>query len=214
MENVDRAYKSQVYAVSKEILLKASYALTDIILDASYCGVPQKRKRLFLFGELNGEESGLKNILIKNQSKKPITLRDYFGRRLGVEHYYRHPRSYKRRGVFSIDEPSPTIRGVNRPVPKGYPGHKGDTTDISKNIRSLTTRERSMIQTFPENFILEGSKTEVEQVLGNAVPVKLAQYVAECINEYLNIPTQIENSLIHSFEKFRNSPASSKLTAI
>jgi DNA (cytosine-5)-methyltransferase 1 len=214
MENVDRAYKSQVYAVSKEILLKAGYALTDIILDASYCGVPQKRKRLFLFGELNGEESGLKNILIKNQSKKPITLRDYFGRRLGVEHYYRHPRSYKRRGVFSIDEPSPTIRGVNRPVPKGYPGHKGDTTDISKNIRSLTTRERSMIQTFPENFILEGSKTEVEQVLGNAVPVKLAQYVAECINEYLNIPTQIENSLIHSFEKFRNSPASSKLTAI
>ena len=82
-------------------------------------------------------------------------------------------------------EPSSTVRGVNRPVPTGYPGHSGDTCPISCNIRPLTTKERSMIQTFPEYFKLEGSKTELEQIIGNAVPVKLAEYVATRLKEYL-----------------------------
>lgn len=195
MENVDRAHKSHVYAIAKEIFKESGYGLTDIIINACYCGVPQKRKRLFLFGELNGGDGAIKNILIKNQSQNQMTLRDYFGNKLDIDHYYRHPRSYKRRGVFSVDEPSPTIRGVNRPVPQGYPGHKGDSAPVSNNIRPLTSRERSMIQTFPENFILEGSTTGVEQVLGNSVPVKLAQYVAECINEYLKIPNKQRRSI-------------------
>ncbi|TAG28275.1 MAG: hypothetical protein EAZ37_01995, partial [Burkholderiales bacterium] len=49
----------------------------------------------------------------------------------------------------------------------------------------LTTRERATIQTFPENFHLVGSKTDVEQVIGNAVPVKLAQYVAERLRTHI-----------------------------
>ena len=36
----------------------------------------------------------------------------------------------------------------------------------------------------PESFIFEGNKTAVEQAIGNAVPVKLAEYVANCILEY------------------------------
>jgi DNA (cytosine-5)-methyltransferase 1 len=62
----------------------------------------------------------------------------------------------------------PTVRGVNRPVPTGYPGHKGDTCPVNKNVRPLNG-ERCMIQTFPASFKLGGSKTEVEQIIGNAV---------------------------------------------
>ena len=43
-----------------------------------------------------------------------------------------------------------------------------------------------MIQTFPASFKLGGSKTEVEQIIGNAVPVKLAEYVALRLKEYLS----------------------------
>lgn len=114
-----------------------------------------------------------------------MTLRDYFGNKLGFEHYYRHPRSYKRRGVFSIDEPSPTIRGVNRPVPDGYPGHAGDTAPVASGVRPLTTKERSLVQTFPESFELVGTKTDLEQIIGNAVPVKLAEFVANAVRERL-----------------------------
>jgi len=123
--------------------------------------------------------------LTRNQSSKPTTLFDYFGNSLGVEHYYRHPRSYARRGVFSIYEPSPTIRGVNRPIPKNYAGHIGDPVAITNELRPLTTKERSLIQTFPESFVFNGTKTNVEQAIGNAVPVKLGEFVANCINEYI-----------------------------
>ncbi|MGI8504092.1 MAG: DNA cytosine methyltransferase, partial [Hassallia sp.] len=94
-------------------------------------------------------------------------------------------RSYKRRAIFSIDEPSPTIRGVNRPIPKNYKIHPGDAAPLTPQLRSLTTIERSYIQTFPPNFIFESCKTDLEQMIGNAVPVKLAEYVAKCLYEYM-----------------------------
>ena len=53
----------------------------------------------------------------------PLSVRDYYSEKkytLEFEYYYRHPRSYKRRGIFSVDTPAPTIRGVNRPKPSEY----------------------------------------------------------------------------------------------
>ena len=111
-------------------------------------------------------------------------LREYFGNSLGVDYYYRHPRNYNRRGIFSIDEPAPTVRGVNRPVPKGYKGHPGDPIPKSDSLRPLTTAERAQVQTFPSEYVWEGTKTSVEQMVGNAVPVKLAEFVANLIIKY------------------------------
>jgi DNA (cytosine-5)-methyltransferase 1 len=113
-----------------------------------------------------------------------MTVRKYFNGNFDVEYYYRHPRNYNRRGIFSIDEPSATIRGVNRPVPIGYPGHKNDPVKI-EGIRELSTRERASIQTFPDWFVFPSdSKTTNEQLIGNAVPVKLAEFVAKAVMEY------------------------------
>ncbi len=114
-----------------------------------------------------------------------MTIRDYLGNKLGLEHYYRHPRNYSRRGVFSIDEPSPTVRGVNRPIPSGYAKHSGDPVNVElSQIRPLTTKERSYLQTFPEDFEWIGTKTNLEQMVGNAVPVNLAEFVANAIKEF------------------------------
>jgi DNA (cytosine-5)-methyltransferase 1 len=188
MENVDRFAKSIKYQEAKKIFKTAKYGLTEKILDASFCGVPQNRKRFFWIGELNGEDKRLESYLEAGLSNKPMTIRQYFrqiGKTLDIEHYYRHPRSYKRRGVFSIDEPSPTVRGVNRPIPKTYKRHPGDSAPISSVIRPLTTLERSCLQTFPEKFTFEGSKTDIEQMIGNAVPVKLAEHVARSLAQYI-----------------------------
>ncbi|MCX6983915.1 MAG: DNA cytosine methyltransferase [Lentisphaerae bacterium] len=185
MENVARSFQSKAFAKAKEIFQKAGYGLNVRILDASLCGVPQLRKRLFVIGEKEGKDGFLESLIDNSLSDKPMTLREYFDDRLGIEHYYRHPRSYARRAIFSIDEPSPTIRGVNRPVPSGYPGHSGDSCLVNEKIRPLTTKERSLIQTFPESYNLSGSKTELEQIIGNAVPVKLAEFVATRLKEYM-----------------------------
>lgn len=184
MENVDRIIKSKAWESAGNILSHGGYGLTQIILDASYCGCPQIRKRFFCIGVLNEKNDVLRSYIEKKISKKQMTVRDYFGKKIDTNYYYRHPRNYCRRAVFSIDEASPTIRGVNRPIPKGYPGHPNDPVVISEGVRPLTTLERSQIQTFPKNFIWDGSKTDIEQMIGNAVPVNLAQFVALAILDY------------------------------
>ncbi len=185
MENVERITKSSILREALQIFKNVGYGISYQVLDASFCGVPQSRKRFFLVGHKYSTNDFLNPYFLKNQSAKPTTVFDYFGKSLGLEYYYRHPRSYARRGIFSIYEPSPTIRGVNRPIPKGYVKHEGDPVEITDDIRPLTTKERSLIQTFPENFIFNGTKTDLEQIIGNAVPVKLGEFVAKCINEYI-----------------------------
>lgn len=185
MENVDRAKNSQAYAKAREIFKRSGYGLTEIILDASLCGTPQKRKRFICFG-LPGKDDGFaRDAFTSRFAKRPMTLRDYFGDTLGFEFYYRHPRNYSRRAVFSIDEPAPTMRGVNRPVPKGYPGHKNDACPITSDLHVLTTAERALIQTFPNDYKWIGNKTDVEQMIGNAVPVNLAKFVGEIVKSVL-----------------------------
>lgn len=185
MENVARLQKVKMFSDVKQILSNAGYGLTDIVLDASHCNVPQSRKRLFLIGKLGEKDDFLKEFLVKRLSKESMTLREYFGNKLNTEYYYRHARSYARRGIFSVDEPSPTIRGVNRPIPPEYKSHAGDaTTDLSK-VRPLTTEERAIIQTFPKNFKWGGlPKSVLEQIIGNAVPVNLAKHVGTAIVDH------------------------------
>lgn len=186
MENVAVIEKSETLKIVNKIFKEAGYGLTQLTLDASKCGVPQIRKRHITFGVLGGKDGDAKEIFTHNQNEKSMTMRDYFGDSLGFEYYFRVPTSYQRRGIYSIDEPSMTIRGVDRPVPKGYKGHPADPVPLTHDIRSLTPQERSWIQTFPKSFIWEGSKTNLNQAIGNAVPVKLGEYIANCIKEYIS----------------------------
>jgi DNA (cytosine-5)-methyltransferase 1 len=187
MENVDRILKSKAWEAAKKILKSGGYGMTEKILDASYCGCPQIRKRFFCVGLLDKADDVLLSYIEKNISDKQMSVRDYFGKSIDTIYYYRHPRNYCRRAVYSIDEASPTIRGVNRPIPKGYPGHPNDPVDITEDVRPLTTLERSQIQTFPKKFMWKGSKTDIEQMIGNAVPVNLAKFVAKAIIDYCQI---------------------------
>lgn len=52
--------------------------------------------------------------------------------------------------------------------------------------RPITHREAARIQTFPDDFIFNGSKIEVARQIGNAVPPLLAEAVAGCVDELLS----------------------------
>jgi DNA (cytosine-5)-methyltransferase 1 len=185
MENVERTKNSKTYTNARTIYKAAGYGLTEVVLDASLCGAPQKRKRFFCIGIKNDEDNALLKIINDSISSTPMTMRDYFKDQLGTEHYYRHPRNYSRRAIYSLDEPSATIRGVNRPIPPSYCGHPADTASLNF-ARPLTTLERAQVQTFPKSFKWVGSKTSTEQMIGNAVPVNLAKFLARCISKYLD----------------------------
>jgi DNA (cytosine-5)-methyltransferase 1 len=190
MENVPQVRASASYQAAREILKAAGYGLTERVLDASRCGVPQTRKRFFAIGRLDGEDGELDAAIDAALSPAPLGLRAYLGREAASwpEAYYRHPRTYERRAIYTLDEPSATIRGVNRPRPKTYgtaerPYHGQDAVKAD-HVQALTLEQRARIQTFPQDWdwcrdVL--AKTDIEQAIGNAVPVALGAFVGRLI---------------------------------
>lgn len=183
MENVPNALKFAVYQNALAQLRRAGFKIRVITLNAVEWGVPQRRRRLFAFGTRSERVS---DWIFEDLSRDPdgriLTVREWFGESAVPDFYYRHPRSYQRRGIFSVDEPSPTIRGVNRPIPPEYQDHPGNPVRPDfPSLRALTAGERAQIQSFPEGFTLIGPRSTIEQMVGNAVPVRLATEVARSV---------------------------------
>ena len=95
------------------------------------------------------------------------------------------------------EKPSYTITGSGGGGTHGYHW---------KEDRALTNREKARIQTFPDDFIFEGSKESVRKQIGMAVPPKVARVIIEAILKtfaevtYDGVPAKItsknENSVI------------------
>lgn len=82
-------------------------------------------------------------------------------------------------GRMNMNEPSVTIT-TRFDTPSG-----GRFIHPTKN-RTITAREAARIQSFPDDFIFYGSKSSICKQIGNAVPPKLAFYLANIVEEILN----------------------------
>lgn len=57
--------------------------------------------------------------------------------------------------------------------------------EAPSRLRRLTINETRLIQTFPEDYVFCGAKTNVYKQIGNAVPCNMAKAVAKALIEYL-----------------------------
>jgi DNA (cytosine-5)-methyltransferase 1 len=185
MENVPAAATSRAWRAAKARLRSAGYGMTEIVLDASLYGVPQLRRRLFLIGHGGSGDQFLEDRLKDAAGDTPLTVRGYLGDEFGITYYYRHPRHWGRRAIYSIDEPAATVRSTNRPIPPKYTSHELDAAPVD-DVKPLTSLQRARLQTFSTSHqFYDGLFTwEVDLMIGNAVPVQLAWHVAAAIAEY------------------------------
>lgn len=63
----------------------------------------------------------------------------------------------------------------------------------SEQARTFTVREAARIQSFPDDFVFEGSRTDQYKQVGNAVPPLMAEAFAETLGVYLDEIDNKEN---------------------
>jgi len=63
----------------------------------------------------------------------------------------------------------------------------------SKQARTFTVREAARIQSFPDDFVFEGSRTEQFKQVGNAVPPLMAETFAKTLGHYLDVIEEKES---------------------
>ena len=181
------------------------------LLDAVDYEVPQNRERVFLIGFRH--DLGIDYHIPQPSSNKPLTLKDaigditatpipceenevmtdsapYYSGKFGP-HYYRGNR---RR---NWDKPSFTIHatGYNIPLHPSSPSmiynaHEDWSFIKYREYRRLTVRECARIQTFPDNFEIDCPNIiDAYKMIGNAVPVRIAEILATSIKEAIEKAT-------------------------
>jgi DNA (cytosine-5)-methyltransferase 1 len=90
-------------------------------------------------------------------------------------------RSYPGHTGCGMDEPAKALKAGDH----GVPGGENMLRQRNGRVRYFTIRESARLQTFPDSHQFFGSWTETMRQLGNAVPVKLAEVVAESIQTAL-----------------------------
>lgn len=93
-----------------------------------------------------------------------------------VANHFQNPgaRSYPGHNGSPLDAPAKALKAGDH----GVPGGENMLRFPDDSVRYFSVRECARIQTFPDEWVLEGSWTESMRQLGNAVPVALARAVA------------------------------------
>ena len=175
--------QGKVMKVILNDLKECGYNVKFKLFDIKQYDVPQKRQRVIIVGVKNTIAFDPK---WPEPSQKILTLKDAIGdlpieynediQHIGTKHKCAVT-GYLGNRELKWDEPSPTITGrgggSGGPVIHNHPSLK----------RRLTVRECARIQTFPDDFVFSGSISSMYKQLGNAVPCKFSEYLAQIFQD-------------------------------
>lgn len=153
-------------------------------IDAEFC-YPAKDEKVYTIKEViddlpklkSGESSTIPNHVAMKHTAQMLEKMSYVkdgGNRMDIPVSLR-PTSGDIRKYIRYDSTKPSVCVT------------GDMRKIFhyEQNRALTARELARIQSFPDDFIFEGSSIQIQQQIGNAVPPKLAYQIALQVEEAL-----------------------------
>jgi len=214
MENVPQFLKSEEFRLFLKRAEKLGFNVAHGVLKAEDYGVPQRRRRGFTVGIRNGKaslprpsgETKTVRDAIGDLPLNPTGDNLHEGRNptaKSLERYALIPPGGNRFdlmrkrpdicptcwlnkptgstdvfGRLEWDKPALTIRTEFFKPEKGRYLHP-------RADRPITHREAARLQTFPDDFIFCGGKTDIALQIGNAVPPRLAERVAEHVMKLL-----------------------------
>lgn len=183
------------------------YHVHVITLNAADYGVPQVRKRVFFFGSRispmfawPGATHGVEGQPYVGVGQALAGLDETFENHSILNHndtviarYRLIPEGGR---MPPPSELPPEIRRKNfgntykrlhrdRPSLTLVPGNNAFPVHPTQD-RSLTPREAARLQTFPDSYIFRGNRAEQCRLVGNAVPVQLAERLGEAVLAHLN----------------------------
>lgn len=180
-------------------------------LNSAYYDVPQRRYRVFIIGfrsKLNvdydfpeGEKNEKNQKILKRYGESYPTKKEPYDRKdlnhPNHEHYVGSfsSRYMSRNRVRSWDEPAYTVQAnarhqkIHPKAPKMVKIEKDNwkfKESEKEKYRRYSVREASTLQTFPDDFIfIYDNIRDGYKMVGNAVPVRLSEYIAESIKNKL-----------------------------
>lgn len=200
LENVPGILTMQNGDVYREILRQfslAGYNMSVRILEAATFGAPQLRTRAVFIGNKFGLKNPYPEVQYDKKNYKSIEsamddLKDH-PRDPSINHEWTaHSKKFEER----ISKVPPggslyeTFRDAFKRQYKGVPSmtakenHGGTHIHYEKN-RVLSARELARLQTFPDDFIFEGTMKRAYWQIGNAVPCILAKNIALALKPYI-----------------------------
>lgn len=156
------------------------------------CQVPKKER-----GQPSGREAGILGRLMRT-GNRPVKRRWRTVREglaglpdpesepsLASQHNNHHfqpgARAYPGHTGSPWDLPAKTLKaGVH-----GVPGGENMLARPNGSVRYFSVREAGRLQTFSDDYVLEGAWSEAMRQLGNAVPVRLAEVIAASVADAL-----------------------------
>lgn len=188
--------KGQIIDAIIDEFSECGYDVYYKLVNAKHFGVPQDRERVIIIGFR--KDLNVKNFSLPSSNGESMNLREALSSLPEVRSDEVCDAPYSSRFMSrnlkrGWDDVSYTIPAMAKQVAL-YPGSP-DMEKIEKDLwkfgdggitRRLSWREVAAIQTFPKDMKFYGDLTSVYKQIGNAVPVKLAEFVANYIKQYLS----------------------------
>ena len=177
-----------IFEAIKEELSQCGYNVFSQLVNARYFGVPQDRERVIIVGIR--KDLGINDFSIPVPKNKRMTMREALAGMpepspddiCNAPYSSRFMSRNRKRGW---DDVSYTIPAMAKQVTlhPSSPDMEKLGTDLWRFgndglTRRFSWQEAAVIQTFPRDLKFEGDLVSKYKQIGNAVPVKLAEYVA------------------------------------